>query len=130
MKERIKKLRKELDLTQQGFADRLGIKQNTVATYEIGKIEPGNSTIALICREFSVNEKWLRTGEGAMFKELTGDDEVAMYVSTLLEDSDNPFQSLIIDIVRTYCELDSKSQAAVDLVVKDLVANIKKGRED
>ena len=61
---RIKKLRKSLDLTQQKFADALGIKQTTVASYEIGRIVPSDSTIKLICREFDVNEDWLRTGEG------------------------------------------------------------------
>ena len=67
MEERIKKLRKALDLTQQEFADRIGIKRNTIANYESGRNEPIDSVISLICREFNVNEKWLRTGEGEMF---------------------------------------------------------------
>lgn len=69
--ERIKKLRKALDLTQQKFADRIGVKQNTVAQYEMGRNVPIYSVIALICREFNVSEKWLRTGEGDMFKSET-----------------------------------------------------------
>lgn len=68
MNTRIKKLRKALDLTQQAFADKLGVKRNTVATYETGKSNPSDAAIALICREFNVNEEWLRTGEGDMFK--------------------------------------------------------------
>ena len=68
MKERIKRIRKELDLTQQEFADRLGIKRGAIANYEIGRNEPVDSVISLICREFNVREEWLRTGEGKMFK--------------------------------------------------------------
>lgn len=68
MKERIKKIRKELDLTQQEFADRLGIKRGAIANYEIGRNEPVDSVISLICREFNVREEWLRTGDGKMFK--------------------------------------------------------------
>lgn len=68
MNTRIKKLRKALDLTQQAFADRLGMKQNTIATYEMGRSAPPTPTIVAICREFNVNEEWLRTGEGDMFK--------------------------------------------------------------
>ena len=64
---RIKNLRKALDLTQQAFADKLGIRQNTVAKYETGRGEPTRAVIALICREFHVNEEWLRTGSGEMF---------------------------------------------------------------
>ncbi len=64
---RIKRLRKMLDLTQQKFGERLGIKGNTVAQYELGKSNPVDSVVSLICREFNVNEKWLRNGEGEMF---------------------------------------------------------------
>lgn len=67
LNERIKKLRKALDLTQQAFADRLGIKQNTIAKYETNRGTPTTSVISLIVREFNVSEAWLRTGEGEMF---------------------------------------------------------------
>ncbi|MCI9507660.1 MAG: helix-turn-helix transcriptional regulator [Oscillospiraceae bacterium] len=69
MNERIKKLRKALDLTQQAFADRIGIRQNTVAKYETNRGTPTTSVISLIVREFNVSEKWLRTGEGEMFNQ-------------------------------------------------------------
>lgn len=67
MKDRIKKLRKSLDMTQQEFADRIGVKRNTIGQYEIGRNEPIDTVINLICREFGVNEEWLRTGNGEMF---------------------------------------------------------------
>ena len=69
MNERIKKLRKALDLTQQAFADRIGIRQNTIAKYETNRGTPTTSVISLIVREFNVSEKWLRTGEGEMFNQ-------------------------------------------------------------
>lgn len=67
MKERIKKLRKKLDMTQQKFADRLGVKRNTVGQWECGINALTDQVILSICREFSVNEEWLRTGNGEMF---------------------------------------------------------------
>lgn len=67
MKDRIKKLRKSLDMTQQEFADRIGVKRNTIGQYEIGRNEPIDTVINLICREFGVSEEWLRTGNGEMF---------------------------------------------------------------
>lgn len=67
MHERIRKLRRALDLTQQEFASRIGIKRNTIANYETGRNDPIDSVVSLICREFSVNEEWLRTGQGEMF---------------------------------------------------------------
>jgi transcriptional regulator with XRE-family HTH domain len=73
LKERLKKLRKALDLTQQEFADRIGISRGNIATYETRDGSPGNSVINLICREFNVNETWLRTGAGEMFVEAPSD---------------------------------------------------------
>ncbi len=67
MKDRIKALRKELRLTQQAFAERIGVKQNAIAQYEMGRNTPLPSIIALICREFGVSEEWLREGTGEMF---------------------------------------------------------------
>ena len=67
MKDRIKEIRKTLNLTQQEFADRLGIKRGGIANYEIGRNDPSDSVISLICREFNVNEQWLRYGNGDMF---------------------------------------------------------------
>lgn len=70
---RIKKIRKELDLTQQKFGERLGVKGNTIAQYELGRSNPVDSVISLIIREFNINEEWLRTGEGEMFKPAPSD---------------------------------------------------------
>lgn len=67
MNERIKKLRKELDMTQQKFGACIGIKGNTVAQWESGRNEPPDSAITFICKEFNVNEEWLRNGTGEMF---------------------------------------------------------------
>lgn len=66
MEQRLKKLRKELGLTQEEFAARIGVKRAAISNYEIGRNEPIDAVISLICREFNVNEKWLRTGEGEM----------------------------------------------------------------
>lgn len=73
MKDRIKKIRRKFELTQQEFAERIGIKRNTIANYETGRNEPVDSVISLICREFDVREEWLRTGEGEMFKPKSSD---------------------------------------------------------
>lgn len=67
MHERIKKLRRYFNLTQQEFADKLHIKRGSVATFERGNSDPSDAAIALICKTFNVNETWLRTGEGGMF---------------------------------------------------------------
>lgn len=68
LKERIKKLRKALDLTQQKFAEKIGTSANVLTNYETGRRNPSSSVINNICKTFNVNEKWLRTGNGEIFK--------------------------------------------------------------
>lgn len=115
MKDRLKLLRKELGLTQEKFAERLNIKRNTLANYEIGRNEPIDAVISLICREFNVNETWLRTGEGEMFKERSPSDEIGYYVEDLLEyeGHGNFFYDMIIEMMKKYHDLDDKSQIVI-----------------
>lgn len=66
LKDRIKQIRKEAGLTQEKFAERLGLKRQTIATYETGRSEPMDTIIFSICREFNINENWLRYGTEPM----------------------------------------------------------------
>ena len=93
MEARLKAVRKAVGLTQQEFADRLGIKRGAVANYEIGRNDPIDAVISLICREFGVNETWLRTGEGEMFAKAPTDivGEVAEKLGL------NEFEQLILN---------------------------------
>lgn len=86
MDERIKALRKKLGLTQQAFADRLKIARGNIAAYEVGKNTPSDAVISLICKEFHVNEIWIRTGEGGednMFAKVSEDDRYALNLGKL-----------------------------------------------
>lgn len=104
MNERLKKLRKALDLTQQEFADRIGIKRNSFANYETGRNTPIDAIIVSICKEFNVNENWLRTGEGEMFIELSYSDEIAQFVGQLMTEEDDSFKKRLISGLATLDE--------------------------
>jgi len=98
--ERLRKLRKSLDMTQQNFGARISVKGNTVAQWESGRNEPSDSTIFLICREFNVNEDWLRTGNGEMFVKETSDEEfmkVAKAVASGNTETDKAIRKVLID---------------------------------
>lgn len=66
---RIKLLRKSLGLTQAAFAEKIGLKQASIGLYENEQRNVLDRTISDICREFNVNEEWLRNGEGEVFVE-------------------------------------------------------------
>lgn len=92
MNERIKEIRTALQLTQEDFGKRIGSARNTIANYETGNRNPSNAVIMAICREFNVNEEWLRTGQGEMFRELDREDEITKWLGSLMRpDNDNEF---------------------------------------
>lgn len=93
---RIKELRNSLGLTQQAFADRVGIKQSTVATYEADRNVPSDAVISLICREFNVREAWLRDGTGEMLEVKPRAEELGELVRKLLADRPESFRSRLI----------------------------------
>lgn len=74
--ERVKQIRKALNLTQIEFGERVGISQGHLTSIENGKRVCTEKTIIVICATFGINEDWLRTGEGAMFVE-TDDSIIA-----------------------------------------------------
>ena len=84
MTDRIKSLRKSLHLTQTEFGERLGVKGNTVTGYENGTRAPSDAIIMAICREFGVNEIWLRTGAGEMFRPEEESEELARNLKRLM----------------------------------------------
>lgn len=99
MKDRIKRVRKEAKATQQQFAESLGLKQNTIATYEMGRLAPSDRTISDICRIYNVDEMWLRTGVGEMFAHKDREEEIAAYMGRLLEGKCSEFERAILSVM-------------------------------
>lgn len=106
MKERLKQLRKTLDLTQQEFADRIGSARDNIAGYETGRRNPSVAVISLICTKFNVNEEWLRTGNGEMFIELTRDEQIEHFVGDALKSEDDSFKKKFISMLAALDESD------------------------
>lgn len=77
MNERIKQLRRDQALTQREFGEKLGMKQNTIATWEMGRGRPSSRAVRTMCRQFHVREAWLRDGEGEMYLTRSGEEQLA-----------------------------------------------------
>ena len=128
MNERLKKLRKTLDLTQQKFADRLGVKRNTVGQWECCINAITDQVVFSICREFDVNEEWLRTGEGEMFEQMTEQQKLLKYTGMLLKDKDSAIVNAIHSFIVTYEQLDVSSIARFEKISELFIENLKKSQ--
>lgn len=99
MKNRIKELRKALELNQTEFGDKIGVKQGSIASYESGARVPLDAVINSICREFNVNEDWLRTGDGEMFMAMSRDEEIADFMGDVLAGEEDNFRRRFISML-------------------------------
>lgn len=127
MRDRLKLVRKSNNLTQSDFAQRLGLKQNTIATYEIGRLTPSDRTISDICREFSVSESWLRHGEGDMLVPLTRDQEIADFMGEVLSDPETSPRKALICAVK---KLGPEEWATLAKVAREWVEGMEKSSEE
>lgn len=124
---RIKELRNSLDLTQQKFADRLGIQRGAIANYELERNVPIDAVISLICREFNVREAWLRSGEGDMLAVKPRAEELGELVRKLLADRPESFRSRLITSLLRF-EPDSPEWQILENIYNSIAAE-KESRE-
>lgn len=95
-----------MDMTQQEFADKIGIKRNTIATYEAGRNVPIDAVISLICRTFNVNEKWLRDGEGEMFAQISKENKLMQWAGEVLSEENDSFRHRLISALSVLDDRD------------------------
>lgn len=122
MNERIRQLRQSLELKQNGFAEKLGVTGSTISKIESGERGVSNQLINSICREWNVDEQWLRTGKGNMFIKLSRDEKVAELVAKSIK-SDNDF------LLNTFIALGNMSNDEIK-VIENFVDEIVKAREE
>ena len=113
MNERLKRLRRTLNLKQQQFADRLNVGRNNIAGYETGKRSPSDAAIALICREFSVSTQWLREGIGEMFIEQTQDEQIVSFIGNIQRSEADSFKKQLLSVLANLTEEQWKVLAEI-----------------
>ncbi|MEG2286187.1 MAG: helix-turn-helix transcriptional regulator [Eubacterium sp.] len=116
MKNRIKSLRKYKNMTQEEFAKRIGLARNSVTSYEIGRREPTNAIINSICREFNVNEDWLRHGSGDMFIKTQVNELSELRRKYNLDDLD-------IKIITEYLKLQPEQRKVFKIYLNNIVGS-------
>ena len=99
MNERIALVRKSLGLTQEKFAEQVGLSRNFMWMIESGTRIPSDRTISDICREFNVNETWLRTGEGEMFNQITRSEKITSFLTEITEDEGDDFKRRFVGML-------------------------------
>ena len=119
LKDRFKELRKELNVTQQEFADKLKISRNFVAQIEMGSKVPSDRTIDDVCREFNVNEEWLRTGNGDMFVSGIKDKQISAMLADVMKSGEDSFRHRLVPAL---ARLDDEGWDNLEKLI-DMISN-------
>ena len=99
MNTRIEYVRTHEGLTQEQFAARIGLSRNYLWMLENGSRVPSDRTIKDICREFKVNEKWLRTGEEPPFKDSAPDKDLAAFIGDITDGDSDDFRRRFMEML-------------------------------
>lgn len=121
--ERVKLLRKTLELSQDSFGDKLGVKKSAISKIEKGENGLKDQLAKLICRTFNVDYFWLTEGTGEMFRKIP---------NTLIEKLSEKYhlndQSQII--LKSYLESPDDQKAAIENFLLKVAENLQKKDEE
>ena len=117
MNERISAIIEASGIKKTVFANRLNVSQAFVSQLCSGVKQPSDRTIADICREFDVNETWLRTGEGEMFIQRTRNQQITDFLGDLIKEEDGTFKKRLIEAMS---KLDKKDWEDLERLVNKL----------
>ncbi len=96
MNERLKQLRTVLGLSQEAFGETVGVTKAAISRIESGINSLSDRMILSIVTQHNVNERWLRTGEGDMFIELSKDEQIEDFIGNLLSSEEDSFKRRLI----------------------------------
>ncbi len=104
--ERVKEVRSALGLTSEKFGEKLGVGKTAISGIETGRRNLTDQMAKAICREFNVNECWLRDGSGEMFFELDKEDQLMQWAGTVLADDSESFRKRFLAMLMSLDEND------------------------
>lgn len=99
MADRISKVIRDKEKTKTAFSDRINVSQAFVSQMCSGLKIPSDRTIADICREYDVNEEWLRTGQGDPYVQLSRDEELAQFFGNVMKGEDPDFRRRLLSVM-------------------------------
>ena len=121
MKDRIKLIREGADekkkLSQQEFANSLGLSRNMIAQVEMGTRILSDRSIRDICRIYKVNEDWLRTGNGEMKQPRSDNEIIDKFVNDVLEAKSEDIRKRLINALS---QLDERELKVLEELAKKM----------
>ncbi len=117
--ERVKKIRKLENLTMESFGEKLGVGRTAISNIESGNRNVTAQMFKSICREFNVREEWLRDGIEPVYD--LSEESGIEYIELLMNGVDCSFRDIILDIIKSYSELNDDNKKTVVQFIKSVM---------
>ena len=124
---RIKEVRKAKGLSQAAFGAPFGANRDMINNVENGRAAVSDIMVASICRTYDVNERWLRTGEGEMFVQISRDKEIMRFVGDVMQCEDDNFRRRFL---LALARLPEERWADIEDFARQITAESKKEEQD
>lgn len=118
--ERVKKIRKALNLTLEKFGAKLGVSKSAVSNIESGSRGLTEQMIRSICREYQVSEEWLRNGNGEIFQNLSRREKIATFLGTLMNEDENSYK---VRLIEALADLDYEEWTMLEKIASAMIKN-------
>lgn len=124
--DRVREARESFNLSQTAFGARIGATRDAINNVENRRAEASNMLLTAICREYSIDEIWLRTGVGEMFKERTREEDIAAFLGSVLGGKCTDFQRRLVSVL---ARMDVSEWELLEKKLDELYAETKKADE-
>lgn len=115
--ERVRQLRKELDLTMEKFCKPLGVGKTAISNIENNNRNLTEQMTTSICREYGVRKEWLQDGAGEMFPELSRSESISRFFGRLTEEDDESFKKRLVEALS---KLDENQWEVLEQIARDI----------
>ena len=110
---------KALGMTKTAFAERLNLTQSYISKITSDVAEPSDRTIIVICDKFNINEAWLRTGQGEMFRHVSRDEEIMEFMGDVMSGTPSDFRRRFISVL---ARMTPEEWAILEAKIRELAA--------
>ena len=115
--ERLKNVRKALDMSRDKFGERLGVSRDVIANIELDRVAAKPLFIQHVCETFNVRPNWMETGDGEMFEQLPRDEALAAEVTRVLYKESDTFRAKLISLLM---RLDTEDWEALERIAEKM----------
>ena len=117
--ERIMAAIEAIGVTKTDVANKLKLSQAFISKLTVGNSTPSDRTIQGLCKEYNINESWLRTGKGEMFNSLSRDEQLASFMGQVLAGESDNFKRRLLTSLSKLDEADWEALEKIALKIKE-----------